>query len=57
MNKKEIMCNTYNEINQAIWTYKCARNENLGLRDASVEKKLDAAMAAMREQLNKILKA
>lgn len=57
MNKKEIMCDTYNEINQAIWTYKCARNQDLGLRDASVEKKLDDAMAAMRKQLDKVLKA
>jgi hypothetical protein len=57
MDKKEIMCDTYNKINQAIWTYKCARNQNLGLRDASVEKKLDAAMTAMRKQLDKVLKA
>ena len=50
------MCDTYNKINQAIWIYKCARNQNLGLRDASVEKKLDAAMTAMRKQLDKVLK-
>ena len=56
MDKKEIMCETYNKINKAIWTYKCARNQNLGLRDAAVEKKLDAAMTAMRKQLDKILK-
>lgn len=57
MDKKEIMCNTYNIINQAVWVYKCARNQDLGLRDASVEKKLDAAMTAMKKQLDKILKA
>lgn len=56
MDKKEVMCDTYNKINQAIWTYKCARNQNLGLRDPSVEKKLDSAMSAMRKQLDKILK-
>ena len=56
MDKKEIMCETYNSINKAMWTYKCARNQNLGLRDASVEKKLDAAMNAMRKQLDKVLK-
>lgn len=56
MDKKEIMCDTYNKINQAIQTYKCARNQNLGLRDTSVEKKLDDAMAAMRKQLDKVLK-
>lgn len=56
MDKKEIMCETYNSINKAIWTYKCARNQNLGLRDASVEKKLDDAMTAMRKQLDKVLK-
>lgn len=56
MNKKEIMCETYNKINQAIWIYKCKRNQDLGLRDAAVEKKLDTAMNAMRKQLDKILK-
>ena len=25
MDKKEIMCETYNKINKAIWTYKCAK--------------------------------
>lgn len=57
MDKKEIMCDTYNKINQAIWIYKCARNQNLGLRDEKVEKKLDNAMTAMRKQLDKVLKA
>lgn len=56
MNKKEIMCDTYDKIKQAIWIYKCARNQDLGLRDASVEKKLDAAITAMRKQLDKVLK-
>lgn len=56
MNKKEIMCDTYNKIKQAIWIYKCARNQDLGLRDEKVEKKLDSALEALGKQLNKVVK-
>lgn len=56
MDKQDIMCETYNKIANAIWTYKCARNENLGLRDPKVEKKLDAAVCALGKQLDKVLK-
>lgn len=56
MNKQDIMGETYNKIVNAIWTYKCARNQNLGLRDPKVEKKLDAAVVALGKQLDKVLK-
>jgi len=56
MDKQDIMCETYNKIANAIWTYKCARNQNLGLRDPKVEKKLDAAVVALGKQLDKVLK-
>lgn len=54
MNKQEIMWETFNTINKAISVYKCKRNEDLGLRSLSVEKKLDAFMVALWEQFNKV---
>jgi hypothetical protein len=56
MDKQEAMSSTYNKIVNAIFTYKCARNQNLGLRDPKVEKKLDAAVVALGKQLDKVLK-
>lgn len=56
MDKQDIMCETYTKIANAIRTYKCARNQNLGLRDPKVEKKLDAAVVALGKQLDKVLK-
>lgn len=56
MNKEGVMMDTYNKIVNAIWTYKCARNENLGLRDPKVEKKLDTAVCVLGKQLDKVLK-
>lgn len=56
MDKQDIMCETYNKIANAIFTYKCKRNQDLGLRDAKVEKKLDAAVVALGKQLDKVLK-
>lgn len=56
MDKQDIMGETYNKIVNAIWIYKCARNQNLGLRDPKVEKKLDAAVVALGKQLDKVLK-
>lgn len=56
MTKQEAMSSTYNKIVSAIFTYKCARNQDLGLRDAKVEKKLDAAVVALGKQLDKVLK-
>lgn len=56
MDRKDIMCETYNKIVNAIWTYKCARNQDLGLRDEKVEKKLDAAITALAKQVDKVLK-
>lgn len=54
MDKKEIMWETFNTINKAISVYKCKRNEDLGLRNLSVEKKLDAFMVALWKQFNKV---
>lgn len=34
MTKQKVMSSTYNKIVSAIFTYKCARNQNLGFRDA-----------------------
>ena len=56
MDKQDIMCETYNKIANAIFTYKCKRNQDLGLIDAKVEKKLDAAVVALGKQLDKVLK-
>lgn len=55
MDRQEAMCSTYNKIVSAIFIYKCARNQNLGLRDPKVEKKLDAAVVALGKQLDKVL--
>jgi hypothetical protein len=55
MNKKEIMWETFNAINKAVTVYKCKRNQDLGLRNASVEKKLDAAMQALGKQFVKVV--
>jgi hypothetical protein len=57
MNKQEIMWDTFNTINKAVNVYKCKRNQDLGLRSASVEKKLDAFMTALWKQFDKINKA
>lgn len=56
MDKKEIMWETFNTINKAITVYKCKRNQDLGLRELSVEKKLDAFMVALWKQFNKVNK-
>ena len=56
MNKKEIMWETFNTINKAVTTYKCKRNQDLGLRNPSVEKKLDAFTIALYKQFDKINK-
>lgn len=56
MTREDAMMETYNKITSAIFTYKCARNQNLGLRNEKVEKKLDAAVAALGKQLDKVLK-
>ena len=57
MDKKEIMWDTFNAINKAVVVYKCKRNQDLGLRNPSVEKKLDAAIVALWKQCNKINKS
>ena len=56
MDKKEIMWETFNAINKAVTVYKCKRNQDLGLRNSSVEKKLDAFMTALWKQFDKINK-
>lgn len=55
MDKQWIMCDTYNTIIKAINVYKCKRNQDAGLRDASVEKKLNAAMVALGKQFDKVV--
>lgn len=55
MNKEQIMTDTYNGILKAINIYKCKRNQDLGLRNSSVEKKLDAAMQALGKQFVKVV--
>lgn len=56
MSKEQIMADTYNTILKSINIYKCKRNQDLGLRNSSVEKKLDAAVVALGKQLDKVLK-
>ena len=55
MDKEQIMTDTYNNILKAINVYKCKRNQDLGLRNATVEKKLDAAMQALGKQFVKVV--
>lgn len=55
MDKQWIMCETYNTICKAIQTYKCKRNQDAGLRDEKVEKKLNAAMIALGKQFDKVV--
>lgn len=55
MSKEQIMTDTYNNILKAINVYKCKRNQDLGLRNATVEKKLDAAMQALGKQFVKVV--
>jgi hypothetical protein len=50
------MWETFNTIKKAISVYKCKRNQDLGLRETSVEKKLDAFMVALWKQFNKVAK-
>lgn len=55
MDKQWIMCETYNTIVKAINVYKCKRNQDTGLRDEKVEKKLNAAMVALGKQFDKVV--
>lgn len=55
MNKKDVMCDTYTKITKAIQTYKCKRNQDLGLVDANVSRKLNEAIQALGLQLDKVL--
>lgn len=55
MTKKDVMCDTYTKIIKAIQTYKCKRNQDLGLVDANVSRKLNEAVQALGLQLDKVL--
>lgn len=50
MTTQEIKSETYNSLLNAIQVYSCLRNEKAGLRNSSVEKKLQDALAAVRSQ-------
>ena len=56
MTREEAMSETYNKIISSIFTYRCKRNQDLGLVDEKVEKKLNSAVVALGKQLDKVLK-
>ena len=47
MDKEQIMTDSYISILKSISVYMCKRNQDLGFRNATVEKKLDAAMQVL----------
>ena len=55
MDKQWVMCDTYNTIIKAVNVYKCKRNQDCGLRDEKVEKKLNAFIVALGKQFDKVV--
>lgn len=56
MTRKEAITDTYNKITDALFIYRCYRNERLGLVDEKIEKKITALTNALYKQVNKVLK-